>query len=93
MDKNTIGAVSILGFLPDTKITVEEFNNLGTFFYLGYLISQIPHSYAFQKLPVAKYLASQMFIWALLVGATAACKSYQALGMYSCSHLDFTLEI
>jgi hypothetical protein len=93
MDKNTIGAVSILGFLSDTKITVEEFNNLGTFFYLGYLLSQLPHSYAFQKLPVAKYLASQMFIWALLVGATAACKSYHALSMYNCFHYDFNLKV
>ncbi|PVF97420.1 MFS general substrate transporter [Serendipita vermifera] len=79
LDKNTIGAVSILGFLPDTGMTGEELNNLGTFFYVGYLVSQLPHSYAFQKLPVAKYLASQIFIWAVLVGATAACKSYKAL--------------
>ncbi|CAG8735841.1 13077_t:CDS:2, partial [Acaulospora colombiana] len=79
LDKSTIGAVSILGFLPDTGMTGEELNNLGTFFYVGYLVSQLPHSYAFQKLPVAKYLASQIFIWAVLIGATAACKSYRAL--------------
>ncbi|PVF93085.1 MFS general substrate transporter [Serendipita vermifera] len=79
LDKTTIGASSILGFLQDAHLTVEELNNLSTFFYVGYLISQIPHSYAFQKLPVAKYLASQTFIWAVLVGATAACKSYKAL--------------
>jgi ACS family allantoate permease-like MFS transporter len=60
-------------------MSVEQFNNLATFFYVGYLVSQLPHSYAFQKLPVAKYLASQMLIWAVLVGATAACKSYKAL--------------
>ncbi|PVF97422.1 MFS general substrate transporter [Serendipita vermifera] len=79
LDKSTIGATSILGFLQDNHLTVEQFNNLGTFFYLGYLVSQIPHSYAFQKLPVAKYLAFQIFVWAVLVGATAACRSYQAL--------------
>jgi hypothetical protein len=80
LDKNTIGASAILGFLQDANLTGEQLNNLGTFFYLAYLVSQIPHSYAFQRLPVAKYLAFQMFLWAVLVGATAACKSYRALG-------------
>ncbi|PVF93086.1 MFS general substrate transporter [Serendipita vermifera] len=79
LDKNTIGAVSILGFLQDAHLTPEQLNNLGTFFYVSYLLSQIPHSYAFQRLPVAKYLAFNMFVWAVLVGATAACKSYRAL--------------
>ncbi|PVF97423.1 MFS general substrate transporter [Serendipita vermifera] len=79
LDKNTIGAASILGFLQDTHMNGNQLNNLGTFFYVGYLVSQLPHSYAFQKLPVAKYLAFQMFVWAVLVGATAACKSYHAL--------------
>jgi MFS transporter, ACS family, allantoate permease len=77
-----MGASSILGILTDAHLTGEHLNNLSTFFYVGYLVSQIPHSYAFQKLPVAKYLAFQMFVWAVLVGATAACKSYRALSMY-----------
>ncbi|PVF93087.1 MFS general substrate transporter [Serendipita vermifera] len=79
LDKTSIGASSILGILQDNKLTGEHLNNLSTFFYVGYLVSQLPHSYAFQKLPVAKYLAFNMFVWAVLVGATAACRSYKAL--------------
>jgi MFS family permease len=79
LDKNAIGASTILGFLTDTHLTVAHLNNLSTFFYVGNLISQLPHAWAFQKLPVAKYLATMMFFWALLVGCHAAAKNYHEL--------------
>lgn len=79
LDKNIIGASSILGFIPDNHLTGQQFNNLGTFFYLGLLISQIPHAYAFQKLPVAKYLAGMMFLWAFFVGMHCVTKDYGGL--------------
>lgn len=79
LDKNNIGASAILGFLQDAHLTGEQLNNLGTFFYVGMLASQLPHAYAFQKLPVAKYLAVMMFFWAVLVGVHAAGRSYHSL--------------
>jgi MFS family permease len=79
LDKNAIGASTILGFLTDTHLTVAHLNNLGTFFYVGNLVSQLPHAWAFQKLPVAKYLATMMFFWALLVGCHAAATNYHSL--------------
>jgi len=82
MDKNAIGASTILGFLTDDNLSVAEFDNLSTFFYVGNLVSQLPHALAFQRLPVAKYLATMMFLWALLVGCHAAAKNYHTLGMY-----------
>ena len=79
MDKNAIGASTILGFLTDDNLSVAEFDNLSTFFYIGNLVSQLPHAWAFQKLPVAKYLATMMFLWALLVGCHAAARNYHTL--------------
>jgi MFS transporter, ACS family, allantoate permease len=80
LDKNIIGASSILGFIQDNNLTNQELNNLGTFFYVGLLASQPLHAYAFQKLPVAKYLGTMMFLWSFLVGMHAAASSYAGLG-------------
>jgi MFS transporter, ACS family, allantoate permease len=79
LDKNTIGAASILGFIQDNHLTNQQFNNLGTFFYVGLLASQPIHAIAFQKLPVAKYLGVMMFLWAFLVGMTCAASTYAGL--------------
>jgi ACS family allantoate permease-like MFS transporter len=79
LDKNIVGAASILGIIQDNHLTGQQFNNLGTFFYLGILVSQIPHAYAFQKLPVAKYLAFMMFLWALFVGMHCVATNYAGL--------------
>ena len=82
MDKNAIGVSAILGFLPDNNLTNEQFNNLATFFYLGVLVSQVPHALAFQHLPVAKYMAVMIFLWALFVSMHCVANSYGPLGEY-----------
>jgi hypothetical protein len=80
LDKNAIAASSILGFIQDNNLTTQQFNNLATFFYVGLLFSQPIHAYAFQKLPVAKYLSVMMFFWAFFVGMHCAASSYAGLG-------------
>ena len=82
MDKNAIAASSILGFITDNGLTPEQYNNLATFFYVGVLVSQIPHAFAFQYLPVAKYLSAMIFLWALFVSMHCVANSYAPLGEY-----------
>ncbi|KAG8162148.1 hypothetical protein KVR01_007913 [Diaporthe batatas] len=35
LDKSTIGASSVLGLISDNKLTADEFNTLGSAFYIG----------------------------------------------------------
>lgn len=79
MDKSTIGYTTILGIYDDTNLTKGGFNNLNSIFYAGYLIAQWPCHVLMQKLPLGKYLASNVFLWAVIVGLTAACKNYGGL--------------
>ena len=79
MDKNAIATSSILGFLPDNNLTNDQFNNLATFFYVGVLISQLPHAIAFQRLPVAKYMSAMIFLWAFFVSMHCVAHSYGPL--------------
>lgn len=79
MDKSTIGYTTILGIYDDTHITKSDFNNLNSIFYAGYLIAQWPCHILMQKLPIGKYLGVSIFLWALIIGLTAACKNYNQL--------------
>ena len=85
LDKNAIAASAILGFLPDNKIGNDQFNNLATFFYVGFLVSQLPHALAFQRFPVAKYMSVMIFLWAFFVAMHCVANSYGPLSEYSCA--------
>ncbi|CCH42845.1 putative membrane protein [Wickerhamomyces ciferrii] len=79
MDKSTIGYTTILGIYKDTSLTKGGFNNLNSIFYVGYLVAQWPCHILMQKLPIGKYLAGSIFMWAIIIGGTAACKNYSQL--------------
>lgn len=79
IDKATIGYTTILGIYEDTSIDKADFNNLNSIFYGGYLAAQIPGHFLMQKLPLGKYLAGTIFLWAVIIGFHAACKNYSSL--------------
>lgn len=79
MDKSTIGYTTILGIYHDTDLTKSGFNNLNSIFYAGYLVAQWPCHVLMQKLPLGKYVASNVFLWAVIIGLTATCKTYSGL--------------
>ncbi|CAM9022590.1 unnamed protein product [Wickerhamomyces anomalus] len=79
MDKATIGYTTILGIYKDTDLTKKGFNNLNSIFYAGYLIAQWPCHILMQKFPIGKYLSISIFLWAVILGGTAACKNYSQL--------------
>ena len=67
---------SILGLLKDANLTQNQFNNLGTAFYAGYIIFVGPHAFLMQKFPIAKYISFNIFLWAVFVGLQCTAKSY-----------------
>ncbi|EJU02432.1 MFS general substrate transporter [Dacryopinax primogenitus] len=79
MDKSTLGSAAALGILTDAKLSSDELNNLGSAFYIGYLIAEYPQVYAMQRLPVAKWIAFNIFLWAVFIGLQAACTNYGGL--------------
>ncbi|KAG6854547.1 hypothetical protein C0991_004883, partial [Blastosporella zonata] len=78
-DKITLGQSAVLGIIPDNKLNQNQFNWLGTIFYLSYLVFEYPQNLALQKFPVAKWMSINIFIWAVALMAHAACKSFGAL--------------
>lgn len=66
LDKNAMGYSNLLGLWPDTGLNQAKYNNLQTIFYIGYLVSQIPSHYVFQRVRLSWYLALVTFVWAFL---------------------------
>jgi hypothetical protein len=79
IDKSTLGASAVLGIRADNNLTQDDFNNLGSAFYVGYLIFVWPQNWALQRLPVAKWLSINIYLWALLLGLHAVCNNFGGL--------------
>ncbi|KAJ7100458.1 MFS general substrate transporter [Mycena epipterygia] len=79
MDKTTLGSAAILGIIKSAHLTVNQYNWLGTIFYLSYLLFEFPQNLALQRFPVAKWMSINIFVWAVALCSHAACKNFGGL--------------
>ncbi|KAF7363012.1 MFS general substrate transporter [Mycena venus] len=76
---DTIHGAAILGIREATHLTTNQYNWLGTIFYLSYLAFEFPQNLALQRFPVAKWMSINIFIWAVALCSHAACTSFGGL--------------
>ncbi|KAH9834565.1 MFS general substrate transporter [Rhodofomes roseus] len=79
MDKTTLGSSAILGIREATHLTTNEYNMLGTIFYVSYLLFEYPQNLALQRFPVGKWMSLNIFVWGLALLGHAACKNFAGL--------------
>ncbi|KAJ3997450.1 MFS general substrate transporter [Lentinula boryana] len=79
MDKTTLGYAAILGMNQEAHLTTDQYNWLGTIFYLSYLIFEYPQNLALQRFPVGKWMSINIFVWSVALCSHAACKSFGGL--------------
>jgi len=79
MDKTTLGSSAILGIQKTTHLTTNQYNWLGTIFYLSYLVFEFPQNLALQRFPVGKWMSLNIFVWATALCCHAACKNFAGL--------------
>ncbi|KAI0321964.1 major facilitator superfamily domain-containing protein [Amylostereum chailletii] len=79
MDKTTLGNAAILGIRESAHLTTNQYNWLGTIFYLSYLLFEYPQNIALQRFPVGKWMSINIFIWAVALCTHAACKNFAGL--------------
>lgn len=56
-----------------------QYSWLGTILYIGILAGEYPQNFLLQKLPVAKFLAVNVFLWGAVVACSAACTNFRTL--------------
>ncbi|KAJ3740442.1 MFS general substrate transporter [Lentinula detonsa] len=79
MDKTTLGYAAILGMNQEAHLTTDQYNWLGTIFYLSYLVFEYPQNLALQRFPVGKWMSINIFVWSVALCSHAACKSFGGL--------------
>ncbi|KAG1050013.1 hypothetical protein G6F43_007684 [Rhizopus delemar] len=78
-DKSALSVAAVLGIMEDANLSGTQFSWLGSIFYLGYLICQIPNNYLLQRLPIARYLGSVLLLWGIVMILTSLCQSFAQL--------------
>ncbi|KAI9026455.1 major facilitator superfamily domain-containing protein [Phycomyces nitens] len=71
LDKSTITYASGFGFKEKVNLVGNQFALLGSIFYLGYLVFQIPNNFLLQRVPLGKYIGVMVFMWGSILALTA----------------------
>ncbi|KAI0066401.1 MFS general substrate transporter [Artomyces pyxidatus] len=79
MDKNTLSSSAILGIRTSAHLTPNQYNWLGTIFYLSYLLFEYPQNLALQRFPVGKWMSLNILVWAIALICHIACTSFRDL--------------
>lgn len=76
MDKQTNSYASIMGLREDLDMHGSQYSWVGTSFYLGYMICELPASLALQKFPVAKTSGIFIICWGIVLCLTSLPETY-----------------
>lgn len=79
IDKTTLSYAAIFGLKEDLNLQGTEYSWLSSVFYFGYMAWAFPTNYFLLKLPVAKYLGANIFMWGVFLMIQAACKNFAGL--------------
>ncbi|KAI9496084.1 major facilitator superfamily domain-containing protein [Zychaea mexicana] len=78
-DMTALAISAVLGIYTDTGISGSEFSWLGSIFFLGYLIYQIPNQILLQKLPIGRYLGVCLLLMGVIMLCTAQGNTFPQL--------------
>lgn len=81
MDKATLSYSSILGLFEVTGLNQDQYNNCNTLFYVGFILGQLPGTYALQKLPLSRVLFIITVLWASVIFLICAAYNYPGVMM------------
>ncbi|SCU91197.1 LAMI_0E05072g1_1 [Lachancea mirantina] len=77
LDKTLLNYAAVMGIKK--HLHGDQFSDLGTIFYVGYLAAEPLSGFLIQKLPVGKFLGINVTLWGIIVCFHAATKSYPGL--------------
>lgn len=81
IDKTTLSYAAIFGIREDLNLVGNQYSWLSSMFYFGFLVWAFPTSFLMQRLPVAKYLGFNIFLWGVLLIAQAGATNFTTLAV------------
>ncbi|KAI8364619.1 major facilitator superfamily domain-containing protein [Blakeslea trispora] len=79
LDKSTISYAALMGFKEDLQLAGNQYSLLGSIFYLGYLVFQLPNNYMLQRIPIGKYIGIIVILWGTVLLCTAWGRNFGQL--------------
>ncbi|KAH9883992.1 allantoate permease [Xylariomycetidae sp. FL2044] len=79
LDKNSINFANTYGLQEGTNLTGQDYSWLGSIFYFGYMISQLPSAYFLQRLPIGQFVSYTTIAWGIILITTPACTSFAGI--------------
>lgn len=81
IDKTTLYYAAIFGIREDLHLVGTDYSWLSAMFYFGFLAWVFPANFLMQRLPVAKYLGANIFLWGVLLIAQAGATNFSTLAV------------
>ncbi|KAJ7771393.1 major facilitator superfamily domain-containing protein [Mycena maculata] len=78
-DKTSLSSGVVFGLRADTHLVGQQYAMLSTLFYLGYLLAELPMSFALQRFPLGRFLSLTCVAWGTLVMCLGACTDFTQL--------------
>ena len=79
IDKALINYAAVMGLNRDLHLRGNEFSNTASWFFLAYLLAEIPNGYFLQMVSPRKWLAGNVILWGIATACTAAAQGYHSL--------------
>ncbi|KAL4876955.1 major facilitator superfamily domain-containing protein [Aspergillus karnatakaensis] len=81
LDKNGLAYAAVYGMRTDADLHDQEYSWLGSIFYVGYLVMEIPNMWLISRFPLGKYMGVCVFAWGGCVACMAACHNFGGLAV------------
>ena len=79
LDKFLLNYAIVMGLPQDLKLHGNQLNNVASSLWWAYLAVSPLVGLALNKVPLAKFLGGNMFLWGIVISCTAAVKTYPQL--------------
>ncbi|KAG7729687.1 hypothetical protein KL933_000767 [Ogataea haglerorum] len=79
LDKNSLGFAAVLGLKADTHLAGNDYSNLSSIFYYGYLLGEFISFFLIPKVRIGKFVSISLLVWGALLMCLAACQSFGSL--------------
>ncbi len=76
LDKTTLSYASIMGLQKSLHLVSDNYQWLGSMFYIGYLAWEYPTNRLLQRLPLGKWSGFNIVMWGLTLCCMAATSNF-----------------
>ncbi|PNS14790.1 High-affinity nicotinic acid transporter [Sphaceloma murrayae] len=79
IDKVLLNYAAVMGMNREIRLVGNQFSNANSFFFITYLVATPLNGYIVNRVPAARWLGANIFLWGISTACGAAIKNYGGL--------------